>query len=122
MVRQEIGAGLRVVLDCANGAMSEVAPEVFRRLGAQVDLIHALPDGTNINAECGATAPESLGTEVVAVRASIGFAFDGDGDRLVVVDERGNVVEGDRLLGLLAHYMRANERLHSNTLVSKVVT
>ena len=122
MVRQEIGAGLRVVLDCANGAMSEVAPEVFRRLGAQVDLIHALPDGTNINAECGATAPESLGTEVVAVRASIGFAFDGDGDRLVVVDERGNVVEGDRLLGLLAHYMRANERLHSNTLVTTVMS
>ena len=113
---------MRVVLDCANGAMSEVAPEVFRRLGAQVDLIHALPDGMNINDACGATAPESLGTEVTAVRANVGFAFDGDGDRLAVVDERGQVIEGDRLLAILAHYMRAHNRLANDTLVVTVMS
>lgn len=122
MVPQDIGGGLRVVLDCANGAMSEVAPEVFRRLGAQVDLIHALPDGMNINDACGATSPESLGTEVTAVRANVGFAFDGDGDRLAVVDEGGKIIEGDRLLGLLAQYMRTHGRLANDTLVVTVMS
>jgi phosphoglucosamine mutase len=95
-------AGLRVVLDCANGSGCAVGPDVLKATGASVDVIHAEPDGVNINVRCGATDPESLAREVVGRRADVGFALDGDADRLIAVDAAGQVVDGDQVLGILA--------------------
>ena len=97
-----VQSGLRVVLDCANGSGSVVAPSILEATGAQVEVIHAEPDGININLDCGATAPASLSAAVVARGADIGFALDGDADRCVAVDAAGQVVDGDQLIGLLA--------------------
>jgi len=94
--------GLSIVLDCANGATYHVAPSVFRELGAQVETIHADPDGLNINVECGSTHPRSLQKTVLAQGADLGIAFDGDGDRVVMVDHRGEVLDGDELLYVIA--------------------
>lgn len=91
-------AGLHVVLDCAHGATYHVAPKVFAELGALVDSIGVMPDGFNINAECGSTHPESLREAVLAKGADMGIAFDGDGDRVVMIDETGAVLDGDDLL------------------------
>jgi phosphoglucosamine mutase len=94
--------GLRLVLDCANGATSALAPELFRSLGCDVQAIHADPDGFNINAGCGSTNPESLREAVRTSRADAGLAFDGDGDRVILCDERGNLVTGDHILAICA--------------------
>jgi len=91
-------AGLHVVLDCAHGATYHVAPKVFAELGAEVESIGVMPDGFNINAECGSTHPESLRAAVLASGADIGIAFDGDGDRVVMIDETGTILDGDDLL------------------------
>jgi len=96
--------GLHVVLDCANGATYRVAPRVFEGLGAKVDVIGAEPDGFNINAGCGATDPEALRRTVVERGADLGLAFDGDGDRLILVDDTGAVVDGDEILYIIAKY------------------
>jgi len=103
-------SGLAVVLDCANGATFCAAPEIFRRLGADVELIGAEPDGRNINEGCGSTAPEKL-AERVAELATIGFAFDGDGDRMLAVDEDGVVRDGDELIAVGALHLKRLERL-----------
>ena len=101
-------AGMKVVLDCANGGTYRVAPSVFARAGAEVLTLFDQPDGANINAGCGATAPEALAKTVVERKADIGFAFDGDGDRVMSVDARGVVHDGDTVLGLVArHFARA---------------
>ena len=97
-----IRTDLRIVLDCANGAGGIAAPEILAATGATVEVIYNQPDGVNINVECGATAPAALAREVVARGADLGFALDGDADRLVVVDRRGRVVDGDQLIGLIA--------------------
>lgn len=94
--------GLRVALDCANGATTWVAPEAFRRLGAEVVVCADQPNGLNINEECGSTDPRYLGRVVVATGCDLGLAFDGDGDRVVAVDEAGRVVDGDEIMALLA--------------------
>ena len=94
--------GLRVVLDCANGSGCAVGPEVLAATGASVDVIHAEPDGVNINVHSGATDPASLAREVLGRRADVGFALDGDADRLIAVDAAGQVVDGDQVLGILA--------------------
>lgn len=94
----------RVVLDCANGATSEIAPSIFHAAGSEVVTIHGTPDGMNINERCGATHLESLRAAVVAEEAACGFAFDGDGDRLIMVDHLGEVVDGDELLGIIAFH------------------
>ena len=94
--------GLRIVLDCANGSGGVVAPEIVGASGASVDVIHNEPDGVNINVQSGATAPQSLQREVIARKADVGFALDGDADRLIAVDAAGNVVDGDQVLGILA--------------------
>ena len=94
--------GLRVVVDCANGAMVEVGPAVFEQLGAVVTVIGADPDGTNINAGCGATDLGLLSRTVAGGEFDLGVAFDGDGDRLLAVDARGAVVDGDQILAVLA--------------------
>jgi phosphoglucosamine mutase len=95
-------AGVRVVIDCANGSGCAVGPEILRASGATVDVIHAEPDGVNINVHSGATDPVSLAHEVVARGADVGFALDGDADRLIAVDAAGRVVDGDQVLGILA--------------------
>lgn len=93
---------LRIVLDCANGATYQVAPNVFRELGATVDVINASPDGININASCGSTVPEPLQRRVKEIGADLGIAFDGDGDRVVFVDGKGEIVDGDELLYIIS--------------------
>ena len=95
-------AGLRVVLDCANGSGCPVGPEILAATGADVQVIHAEPDGININVRCGATDPASLADAVVAAQAQVGFALDGDADRLIAVDSGGRIVDGDQVLGILA--------------------
>lgn len=95
-------AGLSVVLDCAHGAMSSVAAEVFHVAGASVEVINASPDGRNINDQCGATSPQSLAQHVIATRADLGIAFDGDGDRLMAVTATGRVIDGDYLMAIAA--------------------
>jgi phosphoglucosamine mutase len=94
--------GLRVVLDCANGSGCPVGPEILAGTGAELTVIHADPDGVNINVDCGATAPGSLARAVVAAGADVGFALDGDADRLIAVDAAGQIVDGDQVLGILA--------------------
>jgi phosphoglucosamine mutase len=108
LVCERFGAplqGLRVVLDCANGAMTEVAPAAFERLGAAVSVVGAEPDGTNINAGCGATDLRLLGRTVPEQNAELGLAFDGDGDRVLAVDAERNEVDGDQILAVLAPHL-----------------
>src|ERR1700689_1612378 len=105
-------SGLDVLLDCANGATHHVAPEIFRRLGAKVTVIADQPDGRNINAGCGSTHVEQLGVRVREGGHGVGFAFDGDGDRVLAVDRTGVVVDGDELMALAALHLRGRERLN----------
>jgi phosphoglucosamine mutase len=114
--------GLHVVVDCAHGAASDVAPAVLRRLGAEVEVIHAQPDGVNINAGCGSTHPESLQRTVVALGADAGLAFDGDADRVLAVDAAGSLVDGDQLIAVSALDLRARGRLKDDTVVVTVMT
>ncbi len=113
---------LHIVLDCANGAGGATAPEILAATGARIDVIHNEPDGVNINAGCGATAPASLAAEVVARGADLGFALDGDADRLVVVDRHGLVVDGDQLLGVCALDRLARGALPGGILVVTVLS
>lgn len=114
--------GLRVVVDCANGAASHVAPDVLRRMGADVVVIHASPDGRNINEACGSTHPASLQHAVVERGAHIGLAFDGDADRVLAVDETGALVDGDHLIALCAVDLRDRGELADDTVVVTVMT
>ncbi|HST34783.1 MAG TPA: phosphoglucosamine mutase [Solirubrobacteraceae bacterium] len=114
--------GVDVLLDCANGATYHVAPEIFRRLGATVSVIADEPDGRNINAGVGSTHVEALAERVVAGGHALGFAFDGDGDRVLAVDREGNVVDGDELLALAALHLRANGRLSGDGVAVTVMT
>lgn len=114
--------GLRIVIDGANGAASAVAPEVFRRLGAQVVPVHCAPDGTNINAECGSTHPGYIQQKVTEEGADAGLAFDGDADRLIAVDSFGRLVDGDRIMAILALSMKARGTLKNDTLVATVMS
>lgn len=93
---------LKIVLDCANGATYQVAPSVFREMGAVVDVLHDQPDGLNINAACGSTVPEKVQRRVKEIGADLGIAFDGDGDRVVFVDSNGEIVDGDELLYVIS--------------------
>jgi len=115
-------SALDVLLDCANGATHHVAPEIFRRLGANVTVTGAKPDGRNINAGCGSTHVGTLAEAVVAGSHALGFAFDGDGDRVLAVDRRGEVVDGDELLALAALHLRDRGRLGGNGVVVTVMT
>lgn len=123
--------GLRIVIDTANGAMSDVAPRILERLGADVIVMNDAPDGTNINDRCGATAPQALCEFVANIAASahdgalavdLAFAFDGDGDRLIAVDERGRIVDGDRLIALSALDRRNRGQLLGDGVVVSVMT
>ena len=122
LVRPAALKNLHVALDCANGAFSHVAPEVFSKLGATVTTINATPDGRNINLQCGATHPEPLSEVVKSVGAHFGVAFDGDGDRLIAVDGNAQIVDGDHLLAISALDMKHRGTLRNNKVVVTVMT
>lgn len=113
--------GLTVILDCAHGATARVAPKLFRSLGARVLTLGVRPNGTNINHKVGALYPEGLQKKVKAVGAQIGLAFDGDGDRLITVDETGEVRDGDYLLAILSRHLAARGRLKGGVVVTTVM-
>src|SRR3954470_22273450 len=115
-------SGRRVLLDCANGATWRVAPEIFRRLGAEADAVAVEPDGRNINAGCGSTHVEELAPKVVEDGYDVGFAFDGDGDRMLAVDRTGAVVDGDELIALAALHLRELDRLPGHGVAVTVMT
>ncbi|HLJ57793.1 MAG TPA: phosphoglucosamine mutase [Chthonomonadaceae bacterium] len=114
--------GLSLVMDCANGAAYEVAPRLFRELGADVRVIHAEPDGVNINVECGSTRPAEMARMVVDSGASAGLAFDGDADRVMLADERGAIVDGDRMMAILAMDLHARGALPGAVVVSTIMS
>jgi phosphoglucosamine mutase len=114
--------GLRVVVDCANGAASDIAPVVLERLGAEVVSIACVPDGSNINDGCGSTHPETVAAEVLAGGADVGLALDGDADRLLAVDAHGVLTTGDELLALFAGDLAGRGRLAGNTVVVTVMS
>lgn len=114
--------GLRVAIDCANGSSSATAQELFTRLGAEVLLIHAQPDGTNINENCGSTHMEDLMQFVVENHCDIGLAFDGDADRCLAVDETGEMVDGDKLIAIAAKAYQEQGRLKQNAVVVTVMS
>lgn len=114
--------GLRVVIDCANGAAYRVAPAALWELGAEVISIGVEPNGFNINDKCGSTSPEAVSQKVRDLRADVGIALDGDADRVVLIDEKGQVVDGDQFLGLIARYWLDEGRLRGNGIVTTVMS
>lgn len=109
--------GIKIVLDCANGATYHIAPRVFSELGAEVIAIHDAPSGLNINKECGSTHPEGLQKAVLDHRADLGIAFDGDGDRVIFIDHQGEIVDGDELLLMIVQFYQAQGILNSGGVV-----
>lgn len=114
--------GLRIAVDCANGAASHLGPEALREAGADVVVINASPDGRNINDACGSTHPEQLQAAVVASKADFGVAYDGDADRCLAVDAAGTLVDGDKIMGALAMDMKNRGKLNHDTLVVTVMS
>jgi len=114
--------GLKIVMDCSNGATYSLAPSIFSKLGADVEALFVSPDGKNINEDCGSEHPEILMQKVVEKRAHIGLAFDGDGDRLIAVDENGNVISGDQIIAVCAKFMKQGGLLKNNRVVSTVMS
>lgn len=114
--------GLRVLLDCANGAASKVAPMVLKKLGAEIEVIHNKPNGLNINQKCGSTHLGDLSRQVVGRKMQIGIAFDGDADRCLAVDENGNLVDGDQIMSIIGLDMKNDDKLANNTIVATVMS
>lgn len=114
--------GTRIVVDVSNGASYRVAPAIFSELGADVVVLNDEPNGFNINEQCGALHPQGLAKAVKQYRADVGFALDGDADRLVVVDEKGSVIDGDKLLGALALYLKDNDMLEGDKIVATLMS
>lgn len=114
--------GVRIVVDCANGAAYQVAPRVFTELGADVIELGTSPDGRNINERCGALFPENAAAEVRRTRAEIGVSLDGDADRLIMSDERGQIVDGDQILAILGRFLLSKGKLPGNTVVATVMS
>ncbi|MCI0390581.1 MAG: phosphoglucosamine mutase [Acidobacteria bacterium] len=126
-LRDEIGAGLelkglKIAIDCANGAAWELAPRLFSELGAGLIVINADPNGRNINLECGSLHPQKLRQTVIEREADLGLAFDGDADRLLMVDERGNLVDGDQVLFIVADYLATRGKLAGDRVVATVMS
>ncbi len=120
--KELVPEGIKLVIDAAHGAAYKIAPELFRRLGLEVTTICTAPDGKNINENCGALHPENLAREVVSRGAHLGFALDGDADRLIAVDENGNIVDGDRILFLCATYLQRRGQLRNSAVVATVMS
>lgn len=114
--------GMKIVVDCAEGASYYTSIEALKELGADVVAIHNNPDGTNINANCGSTHLQELMARVVYEKAALGLAFDGDADRLIAVDENGKMVDGDQIMAIVGNYMMQNKTLHDNTIVATVMS
>jgi phosphoglucosamine mutase len=114
--------GLRIVIDCANGAAYKVAPEVLWELGADIVTMGVTPDGTNINQDCGSTAPQNLSNKVRETRADFGIALDGDADRVVMADEKGNIIDGDQILALIASKWSKIGKLKGGGVVGTVMS
>jgi phosphoglucosamine mutase len=126
-LRNEIGAGLdlkglKIAIDCANGAAYDLAPRLFSALGAELVVINADPNGRNINLDCGSLHPEKLRRAVIEEGADLGLAFDGDADRLLMVDERGDLVDGDQVLFIMADYMASRGKLAGDRVVATVMS
>lgn len=126
-LRGEIGkglklSGLKLVVDCANGAAYELAPKLFAELGAELTIINADPNGRNINRDCGSLHPDKLQQAVLTAKADAGLAFDGDADRLLMVDERGQLVDGDQVLFVMADYFQKTGQLKGNRIVATVMS
>ena len=114
--------GMKIVLDCANGAAYKVGPTILEELGAEVIVINNNPNGYNINEECGALHPQNIGKIVTKYKADIGIALDGDADRLVIIDENGEVIDGDKLLGVLCVYLKDENLLKGESCVATVMS
>lgn len=112
----------KVVLDCANGASYESAPKAFKQMGAHIDVIHDHPDGLNINVDCGSTHTNDISQRVVQLGADFGFAFDGDADRLIAIDEKGQAVDGDKIMAICGKYLKDNDMLKGNMVVTTVMS
>jgi phosphoglucosamine mutase len=115
-------SGYSLVLDCANGAAYEVAPRIFERLGASISVLHASPNGVNINVECGSTRPLSMAQAVQKLHANAGLAFDGDADRVMLADERGEIVDGDRMMAIIGGHLHSNGRLPGDVVVATIMS
>jgi phosphoglucosamine mutase len=115
-------ADLHLVMDCANGAAYELAPQVFRDLGARITLLHAEPDGVNINVDCGSTHPQQMAAHVLKSGAQAGLAFDGDADRVMLADECGRIVDGDRMMAIIALHLAAAGRLSGDVVVATIMS
>ena len=114
--------GLKIVIDCANGAAYKVAPKILWELGATVISINVSPDGTNVNKDGGSTFPNNLINKVIESKANVGIALDGDADRTILVDENGLIVDGDKILAIIAKFWKKNNNLLDNTVVGTVMT
>jgi phosphoglucosamine mutase len=114
--------GLKIAIDCANGAAYKVAPLAFQELGATVTVINAAPNGTNINDNCGSTAIDIIRQKVLEVQADVGISFDGDGDRVIMCDSMGNIIDGDLIMGVCALDMKSRGALNNNTVVATVMS
>ncbi len=114
--------GMKIAVDTGNGALSALAERVLERLGASVTAIYTAPDGANINADCGSTAPEKIQELVKEVGADVGFSFDGDADRIIAVDEKGRIVDGDHILAICAKSLKGKGELDHDTVVGTVMT
>jgi phosphoglucosamine mutase len=114
--------GIKVAVDCGNGAVYKAAPELLQELGAQVYVIHNDPNGININVNCGSTKPEEIQKLVLETGADVGLSFDGDADRLIASDENGNIVDGDHILAICGVHMKEKGQLTSNTVIGTVMT
>ncbi|WP_163470203.1 phosphoglucosamine mutase [Fusobacterium sp. IOR10] len=115
-------SGMKIILDAANGSAYRVAKEVFLSLGAEIVVINDAPNGKNINVKCGSTNPEILSKVVIGYEADLGLAYDGDADRLIAVDEKGNIVDGDKIIATLAVSMKNNDNLNGNKVVTTVMS
>ncbi len=114
--------GMKIVLDCANGATYKVAPTLFREMRAEIIALNISPDGQNINLNCGSLYPETLAKKVVETGADIGLAFDGDGDRLIAIDEKGDIVNGDKIIAICAKKLKEEGKLKNNTVITTVMS
>lgn len=114
--------GLKVVLDCANGALYQIAPLLFEALGAEVITLNGNPDGKNINVNCGSTHPEVVRGALLSQGGDVGFTFDGDGDRLIAVDEKGSILDGDKIMIICGNYLKEAGLLKKDTIVSTVMS
>lgn len=114
--------GLKIALDCGNGAAYKAAPELIKELGAEVEVIHNNPNGKNINVNCGSTKPQEVQSLVLNTGADVGLSFDGDADRLIAVDEKGNIVDGDHIMAICGIHLKNKGKLKQNTIVATVMS